>query len=341
MEHGPLFYLVSWLGALGLTLFTLSSITRIPFLQVSIFRQEQGRERAMPRYYRLGGVLLAILFLFFIVGDGRLEWNPPLVALCIGSFAIIIFSVADDLTHISWRWHLAFQTLLGVLVSSSGMRLELGEYVGYFDGNLFPLLGLLGVVAWVVLIMNAINWSDGTDGLMPGIASLSFGTMFLLALRLEVNQPAVAILSVTLLGLSLGLLFFNWHPARILSGTGGAYFLGFSLAVLGLYSGMKVATLLVVLAVPVFDALFVFSRRIMTGRSPFLPDKEHLHHLLLARGWRPTGVASVYLGVTGLMGLLALSLEGSEKVIVFFATGMLFAVTSVLLHVSLRSQLKL
>ena len=341
MEHGPLFYLVSWLAALGLTLFTLSSITRIPFLRASLVRQEQGRERAMPRYFRLGGVFLAVLFLLFIVGDGRLEWNPPLVALCIGSFAIIFFSTADDLAHISWRWHLAFQVLLGALVFSSGMRLLVGEYLGYFGGELFPFLGLLGVVAWVVLIMNAINWSDGTDGLMPGIASLSFSTMFLLALRPEVNQPAVAILSVTLLGLSLGLLLFNWHPAKILSGTGGAYFFGFALAVLGLYAGMKVATLLLVLAVPVFDALFVFTRRILSGRSPFLPDKEHLHHLLLARGWQPAWVASVYLGVTGLMGLLALSLEGSQKLIVFFAAGVLSAVISVLLHVSLRSELKL
>jgi UDP-GlcNAc:undecaprenyl-phosphate GlcNAc-1-phosphate transferase len=255
--------------------------------------------------------------------------------------AIVIFSVADDVSHVAWPWHLAFQILLGGLVYSAGMQLEIQSYLGKnWEGNFGWLIGLVGVIAWVVLIMNAINWSDGTDGLMPGVALLSFGTIFLLALRPEVNQPTVAILGAMLLGLSLGLLLFNWYPAKILSGTGGAYFFGFTLAVLALYAGMKVATLLLVLAVPVFDALFVFIRRIVRGHSPFLPDKEHLHHLLLARGWQPSSVATVYLAATGGMSLLALSLEGGEKAILFLVVGILFAAISVMLHTSLRAQFK-
>lgn len=326
MEHGPLFYLVSWSGALLLSVLALAVITSIPYFRDPVLRREAGREQLAPRAYRFGGALLASIFLGILFFDYRLEWNPPFVALWIGSLAIIIFSLADDFKHVSWPWHLAFQVLLGALVYSAGMQLEMGSY--RMLGELGSLIGLVGVVAWVVLIMNAVNWSDGTDGLMPGVALLSFGTVFLLTLRPEVNQPTVAILSVTLLGLSLGLLLFNWYPAKILSGTGGAYFFGFVLAVLALYAGMKVATLLLVLAVPVFDALFVLARRIAHGRSPFFPDREHLHHLLLARGWQPSSVAAAYLTVTGLMGLLALSVEDSGKVIGFcIAGGVLIAVT--------------
>jgi UDP-GlcNAc:undecaprenyl-phosphate GlcNAc-1-phosphate transferase len=158
----------------------------------------------------------------------------------------------------------------------------------------------------------------------------------MLALRPEVNQPTMAILSMTLLGLSLGLLFFNWYPAKILSGTGGAYFFGFALATLALYAGTKVATLLIVLAIPVFDALFVLVRRLVEGHSPFLPDEAHLHHLLLARGWHPALIASTYLLVTALLGLLALALQDGSKVLAFAATGLLLAAATAALHWSLR-----
>lgn len=337
MEHGPFFYLIPWFSALALSLAALFLIRRIPFFREPALREEKGREQSLPRFYRLGGALLSILFLSLLLFDNRLEWNASFIALCVGSLAIAIFSVADDFEHVSWPWHLAFQALLGALVYSAGMRLEIERYLGKSGGDDFGwAVGLVGVVAWVVLIMNAINWSDGTDGLMPGVAFLSFGAVFLLALRPEVNQPAVALLGATLLGLSLGLILFNWYPAKILSGTGGAYFFGFTLAVLALYAGMKVATLLFVLAVPVFDAIFVLIRRVASGRSPFLPDTKHLHHLLLSRGWSPAWVASFYLFLTGLMGVLALSLEGSEKMIVFLTVAALFVVASCLLHGSPR-----
>jgi UDP-N-acetylmuramyl pentapeptide phosphotransferase/UDP-N-acetylglucosamine-1-phosphate transferase len=310
MEHGAPFYLVSWGMALVSTLVLLWSVTHIPFFRERLERQEPGRVHTTPRFYRLGGAVLTSVFLLLLLGDSRLEWNASFVTLCVGSLAILIFSFADDLRHVAWPWHLSFQVLLGLLVFSSGMRLDVASYLNHGSGGLSPALAILGVIGWVVLVMNAINWADGTDGLMPGIALLSFGTLFLLALRPEVNQPTIAILAGTLSGLALGLLCFNWHPAQILAGTGGAYFFGFTLAVLGLYAGMKVATLLLVLAVPVFDALFVVLRRLLLGRSPFLPDQEHLHHLLLARGWHPALIAVAYLMVTTLMALLALSLEG-------------------------------
>lgn len=335
MEHGVLFYLVSWVWALGLSIVFLWSSMRIPYFRERYERRESGREVTIPRFYRLGGAVLMSIFLLLLLGDNRLEWNAPFATLWVGSLAILMFSIADDLGHIVWPWHLAFQILLSLLVYSAGMRLDVGVYLGQWLSNPAPALAAFGVVAWVLLIVNAINWADGTDGLMPGIALLSFGTLFLLALRPEVNQPTVAILAAILAGLALGLLLFNWYPARILSGTGGAYFFGFVLAVLGLYAGMKVATLLIVLAVPVFDALFVVFRRLMLGRSPFLPDRGHLHHLFLERGWRPVTIASVYLVVTGLMATLALSIEGNRKALVFLIAGAFVLLLSLSLRVSL------
>lgn len=336
MEHGLFFYLSSWGAAVVIASVALFLVTHVSFFQERFLRRESGRDCLIPRSYRFGGALLAVIFLILLVFDGRLEWGPSLLALWIGSLATIVFSVADDVRHVSWPWHLLFQSLLGILVFSSDMRLDIGAYVEGMEINTAFSFGLIGVVVWVVLIMNAINWADGTDGLMPGVAFLSFNTLFFLALRPEVNQPTIAILAAMLSGLALALLFFNWHPARILAGTGGAYFFGFSLAVLGLYAGMKVATLLLVLAIPVFDALFVVLRRLSLGRSPFRADQEHLHHLLLTRGWHPTMIAIAYLLVTCLMALLALFLEGGEKALVFLITGILLLLFSISLHLSLH-----
>ncbi|MFZ1654586.1 MAG: MraY family glycosyltransferase [Candidatus Moraniibacteriota bacterium] len=337
MDHGAFFYLVSWCLALGFALALLWSIRRIPFFRASYERWESGRTGVVPRYRRLGGAVLVSIFLLLLLADRRFEWTAPLVTLWIGSLAILWFSLVDDLSHIAWPWHLAFQILLSLLVYSAGMRLDVGQYLGQWQNDPAPVLAALGVVAWVLVIMNAINWADGTDGLMPGIALLSFSTLFVLALRPEVNQPTIAILAVILSGLALGLLFFNWHPARILAGTGGAYFFGFTLAVLALYAGMKVATLLLVLAIPVLDALIVVARRLVLGRSPFLPDQAHLHHLLLARGWQPTTIAFAFLTVTGLMALLALSLEGGSKAVVFLIAGVLLTLLTLVLHASLHT----
>lgn len=340
MEHGAVFYLIPWIAALALTVLTLTLVVRIPLFQRWITRPEVGRDQSFPLYYRLGGVLLASIFLALLVGDGRFEWNAPFMALLVGSFAIIVFSIADDLGHVTWVWHLSFQALLGLLVFSSGMRLDIGAYLPGWAGDWPAAISFFGIIVWVVLVMNALNWADGTDGLMPGIAAFSFGTIFLLALRPEVNQPTIAILAVMLFGLALGLLFFNWHPAKILAGTGGAYFFGFALATLALYAGMKVATILMVLAIPIFDALFVLARRLAAGHSPFLPDETHLHHLLSAYGWRPAMIAFVYLVLTALLGLLALVLQDGGKLFAFGFTGLFLVFVSITLHLSLRSRLK-
>lgn len=336
MDHGPVFYLTSWALALFFSVVIFLLITRVPIFGRLIVRYEIGRETVSPMYYRFGGAILAAIFLILLMSDVRLERNASFIALSIGSLAILIFSFADDFGHVAWPWHLSFQMLLGILVFSSGMRFDMQSYFQGISNDWPVIISLIGIIIWVILIMNALNWVDGMDGLMPGITTLSFGTIFMLALRPEVNQPTIAILSMTLLGLSLGLLFFNWYPAKILAGTGGAYFFGFTLAAIALYSGTKAATLLVVLAIPVFDALFVLIRRIAEGHSPFLPDEAHLHHLLLARGWHPAWITSIYLLFTSLLGLLALALQDGSKMLAFMFTGLLLAIATGVLHWSLR-----
>jgi UDP-GlcNAc:undecaprenyl-phosphate/decaprenyl-phosphate GlcNAc-1-phosphate transferase len=259
-----------------------------------------------------------------LASDPRIEWNASFLVIFFGSVGVLGFGFLDDRVSIAWPWHLIFQCSLATLVFAAGMRIDLEAYLGpgfSLGGGWATGLAFVAVSVWVLSVMNALNWADGQDGLLPGIALISFLTLFALSLRPEVNQPTVGILALALAALALALLVFNWHPARILAGTGGAYFFGFTLAVLAIYAGTKVATAILVLTIPLFDAGYVILRRIFQRRSPFQPDTEHLHHQLAAFGWSPPRVAVTYLLVTGGMAVLALSFRDAGKLVSFLGAG--------------------
>jgi UDP-GlcNAc:undecaprenyl-phosphate GlcNAc-1-phosphate transferase len=154
-------------------------------------------------------------------------------------------------------------------------------------------LSLPITVIWLVGMANAINWIDGLDGLAAGVSGIS--SVVLLMVTLVMHQPSAAIIAAALAGGALGFLRYNFNPAQIFMGDGGAYFMGFTLAgvaVIGLVKTTAVTTIAVtavllpylILAVPILDMSTVIISRISQGKSPFLADKRHLHHRLLKAG---------------------------------------------------------
>lgn len=282
----------------------------------------------LPRYFRLGGLALFGGFIAALWFDDRLVFDTSLQMLIFGGLIGLLIGLLDDWKPLHWSWQLGGQSLLGLLLFLSGMSIESIHFGGgnLFEFSSFPLPGLSLIITllWVLLVMNAVNWADGIDGLMGGVMAIALATLFILSLRPEVNQPAMAILSTMLLGAVLAFLLFNWFPAKIIAGSSGANFLGFMLAALSVYAGTKVATALLVLVIPILDLCVVIMARLLQGRSPFLPDREHLHHLLLARGWSVRQVASLYMGITALMAMIALSTRSLEKLGVLVAVGILF-----------------
>ena len=173
-----------------------------------------------------------------------------------------------------------------------GVRIE---FLSVPFGNLIQigLLSLPITVIWLVGMANAINWIDGLDGLAAGGCGISAVVMMVLALFME--QPAAALIAAALAGAALGFLRYNFNPATIFMGDGGAYFMGFTLAGVGVIGLVKVATMatvavtavllpFVVLAVPILDMSVVIISRIAQGKSPFIGDNRHLHHRLIQAG---------------------------------------------------------
>ncbi|MGH2414256.1 MAG: MraY family glycosyltransferase, partial [Microcystaceae cyanobacterium] len=163
-----------------------------------------------------------------------------------------------------------------------------------FDGLIqMNWLSLPVTILWLVGMANAINWIDGLDGLAAGVSGISAVVMLIVTLFMD--QPAAALIAAALAGGALGFLRYNFNPAQIFMGDGGAYYMGFTLAGVGVVGLVKITAMTTVavtavllpyliLAVPILDMSIVIVSRLSNGKSPFIADKRHLHHRLLKAG---------------------------------------------------------
>ena len=302
----------SFLLATGL----LSLVLLLPHRFFPVVRKEPGR--AHKAVSRFGGIALALAFLTSVVANPDLEATPQLVGLLMGTALVLFIGAWDDIVPIGWPAQLLFQLVLALCLFLSGMRAwvvtnPFGEPLFLHPDSWFLPSFLVGLV-FTLLVVNAVNWADGVDGLLGGVAVVAFSAIFLVSLRPEVNQPTVAILAAILAGLSLSFLLFNFPKASLMAGTAGSYFIGFSVAALSLFAGAKIATTLLVLAVPVLDAAYVIRARVRAGVSPFRGgDGRHLHDRLRLLGWSDRAIASLYTGISAFAAFAALSFQTAGK----------------------------
>jgi UDP-N-acetylmuramyl pentapeptide phosphotransferase/UDP-N-acetylglucosamine-1-phosphate transferase len=175
---------------------------------------------------------------------------------------------------------------------------------------------------WVVGMMNAINWSDGLDGLAGGITLVSCMVLFAVTIIPRgsfLPQPSIAYLPLILGAAVLGFLPYNWHPARIFMGDSGAMFLGFAVAVISIIGGAKIATALLVLGIPILDVAYVIIYRLTRRRSPFEADRAHLHYRLYDLGLNQRQIVLIYLLLCGGFGGLSFLPSALYKLIALAA----------------------
>jgi UDP-GlcNAc:undecaprenyl-phosphate GlcNAc-1-phosphate transferase len=291
---------------------------------------------------RLGGIAIIISFILALLIDKRLVIETPLLAVIFVSGAILIFGLVDDFRELSWKAQLFFQIMIVILLYCAGIRLEyisnpLGGII-LFDGTFWQLVGFLLASVWVIFVVNVLNWTDGIDGASGGISIICALTIFFLSLKPEVNQPPVGIITAALVGSLLAFLLFNFHPAKIMAGTSGSMFMGFILAALAIFAGAKIATTLLVLAIPALDALWVIFERIRFGKFIFHADRRHLHFRLLELGWSQRKICILYYGVTLLIALIALNTRISGKVLTFLIFLAIMAVFLAVINKKINTQ---
>lgn len=313
-------FLISFLLAISLLFAIMKNFRNKKFLDKN--RRISSRHIHSSKTLRFGGLAIILSFIATLLLDRNLVISTQLVWVFVLSGVILIVGTFDDIWQLSWKKQLIFQITIALLVFLVGIRLEyvtspLGG-VFLFENSFGYMLNLLLVVFWILLIINAVNWVDGVDGVSGGISAIGTLTIFFVSLRPEVNQPPVAIIAMALLGSILAFLVFNFNPAKILAGTSGSVFLGFILAILALFAGAKIATTLLVLAIPVIDALWVIFERLGSRSSVFEADKRHLHYRLFELGWSQRKICFFYWLVTALIAVVALNVGALGKMFVFF-----------------------
>lgn len=317
----------------------------------AIDHPDSGRRIHVRPIPRAGG--LAVVTAFVVVGlaalllqaeleiyDGGWRWQPErwfgfqgpsteavLLAVFGGAVLAAAFGFIDDRWQVRARWQFGFQVVLAGFAILLGLQiLEINnplEFLGgvfaddtlVFEGILASLITAL----WIVGMINSINFIDGLDGLSTGVAIIAALTLGFVSLGFQSSyQPVVALLCAVFAGALLGYLPWNFNPAKVFIGTTGVMVMGYLLAVLAILGSAKVAVALLILGVPIIDTFWIITRRLLSGHSPFTPDRGHIHHRLLDLGLSHRGVVLLIYGITVLLAVVSLLLAGGSGPIYAF-----------------------
>ena len=274
---------------------------------------------------RLGGIAISASFLvvsLLLFRPADAYEQTVYIGLVLGSILIVAVMALDDVRGLPPLLRLGVQTLAALVVMFPGGHGTLIEVLhnplisaNHSQTSLPLVLAVPFTWFWIVGMMNTINWVDGVDGLAGGVVTIA--AVVMAAISWILGQREVAVLCAVLAGATIGFLPLNWHPARLFMGDCGAMFLGLALAVLSNVGGAKLATILLLLGLPILDTARVIVRRLRKGRSPLHFDRSHLHHRLLIGGLTQRQIALLFYAVTAAFGgvtIIAASLQTRASV---------------------------
>ncbi|WP_257657337.1 glycosyltransferase family 4 protein [Parapedobacter lycopersici] len=329
-------YLVifSFLFSCVITLYAVPSMIKLAY-QKRLFDDPALEERKIHKYRtpNLGGI--AVLTSFAFTACLCISGNLLPYANYIFASGLLIFLVGlkDDLAALNpYKKFLAQSITALIVVYFADIRLT--SFYGVFGiQDIHPVISYLFSSLLIVFIINAFNLIDGINGLLGSVSvivSLTFGYVFF---RME--EHGLALLAISMAGSILGFLRYNAGRARIFMGDAGAYTIGFIISVLaiqfielnkaqdagltGSFVQSVPAVAIAILIIPIFDTLRVVVIRLSQGKSPFIADRNHLHHRLLDTGMNHTQATLVLSGFNLLIIGFALSFQhiGTIELLLF------------------------
>jgi UDP-GlcNAc:undecaprenyl-phosphate GlcNAc-1-phosphate transferase len=340
---------------LGFALAALVTLIATPFvrryaLRLGVVDRPEARRVNTQVIARGGGLAIGFGFVsvslimlalnaiggLHFVDEPAVVQTPQVVALLGGAALAVAIGFLDDRFQLRARWQFVGQFAL------AGVAVALGVLVTTvnvpFASNGIPIAGaiaIVGTLVWIVGMINSINFIDGLDGLSSGIALIAvvtLGIISMVGVGASEPEPYVGLFCFVLAGALAGFLRWNFHPASIFPGTSGILLVGYSLAVLSVLGAAKVAVALLVLGVPIIDAFWIIVRRLAARRSPFAPDRGHIHHRLLDLGLSHRASVLVIYGVCVMLALLSLRLSGTGQIYAFMGLVMVFGVALLLIE---------
>ncbi|MDE5070203.1 MAG: MraY family glycosyltransferase, partial [Trichodesmium sp. St16_bin4-tuft] len=279
------YHLITLIISTLLVLLTTPTIKKIALI-IGLVDHPGGRKIHKQPMVRLGGVsifissLIALLIVWWLGGFIDTNGNilPPekefeIWGVTVGGIAFFVIGLADDLFGLSPLFRLFTQIIAASIAWVVGVQIQFLTIPFYGLAHIDILLSWPVTVIWLVGMANAINWIDGVDGLAAGVSGIAAFMMLIVSIFMD--QPAAALIAAALAGATLGFLRYNFNPAQIFMGDGGAYYVGFTLAgvgVIGLVKTTMVTSVVLpylILAVPILDMSAVILDRLRNGKSPF------------------------------------------------------------------------
>jgi UDP-GlcNAc:undecaprenyl-phosphate GlcNAc-1-phosphate transferase len=304
---------------------TIASLVTTPLIRRFCERYKlldvpsDGRRIHRKAVPRLGGVALylsclaALSLLPFV--DNLLTqtlsgFKPEFLTLFVPATLVLLLGVYDDLRGANAVVKFVSLGLIATLFYAMGGRIDALSIPLFGSVQLPAVASFVITVVWLVGITNAFNLIDGLDGLASGAAL--FSSLVILGVSVSQERTLMIVVSLVLCGALAGFLRYNFNPASIFLGDSGALYTGFLLAALSVLGTQKATTAVAIVVpilafgFPVVDTAMTMGRRMISRKPVFQGDSEHIHHMLLARGWSQRRAALVLYGVCALFGLVAL-----------------------------------
>ena len=297
-------------------------------------------KRKHPAHTHIGviprGGGLPIFLSFLISSLFFLTINKIILGIIIASFLLLVVGLLDDYFDLSPYLRFIANLLIAALVVGFGLGIPyisnpLGGVIrldkwkigfDFFGHHQILILADILSIIWLTWLTNMVNWSKGVDGQLPGFVAVAAFFLGLLSQRFTIHDisiQSVTILSFIIGGAYLGFLPWNFYPQKIMPGYGGGALAGFWLGILSILSFGKVGTAILILSMPMIDAIYTIIRRIYQKKSPFKADWGHFHHRLLEIGWGKRRIAIFYWLISFILGIASLFLKGFEKLLAFLS----------------------
>ena len=285
---------------------------------------------------RLGGLAIFLGFLLSVVLFADI--SREVQGILLGSVVIVIVGVIDDIVPLPALVKFVVQILAALIAVYHDVVINIITNPVFWGATDYLIFGYFSVpvtVLWIVAITNSVNLIDGLDGLAAGVSAISSFTMMIIAI--VVADANVAVIMAALAGSCLGFLPYNRNPAKIFMGDTGALLLGYVLAtvsIIGLFKLYAVISFVIpflVVGLPLFDTVFAFLRRILSGRSPMSADRGHFHHRLIDMGFNQKQAVAIAYAISGILGLCAvvIATNGEIQAIILLAAFFVAAVIAV------------
>ncbi|HPF38316.1 MAG TPA: MraY family glycosyltransferase [Phycisphaerae bacterium] len=260
-----------------------------------------------------------------LVGEKLRESRYHVYGLIVCTLCMLVLGVADDLRALRPRVKLLVQAIVAVAAVWMGFRVDAITLPWWDSLVLPPIVGMAISFLWIVGITNAINLTDGLDGLAVGICLLASSVNAVVAIWL--GNHYMTVMMVLMAGALLGFLRYNFHPARVFLGDTGSMALGMFLAMASLRSAQKAHTAVLILiplfalGYPIFDTLLAIARRSLRGQPLFSSDRDHIHHRLIDRGARPSTAAIQIYIASFILCLLCIAAAAANHLILGLGVG--------------------